>query len=146
MKSFKENPKDILEGEFIEEKITNEDFNTSEYREFFKEDSFWDKIKNYSLKIGLKGIYFSLILYYLLKKNNIPLKEKTLIIGALGYLIAPLDFIPDVLPGMGFIDDIGALTFVIKKVSKYIDEDIKLQAKSKLQEWFKNLDDLNNFI
>ncbi|WP_300360978.1 YkvA family protein [Fusobacterium sp.] len=146
MKSFKENPEDILEGEFIEEKIENEDFNTSEYREFFKEDSFWSKIKNYSLKIGLKGIYFSLILYYLLKKNNIPLKEKTLIISALGYLIAPLDFIPDILPGMGFVDDIGALTFVIKKVSKYIDEDIKLQAKLKLQEWFKDLDDLNNFI
>lgn len=146
MKSFKEDPNDILEGEFIEEKIGNEDFNTSEYRDFFKDDSFWNKIKNYSLKIGLKGIYFALILYYLLQKNNIPLKEKTLILGALGYLIAPFDFIPDLLPGMGFVDDIGALTVVIKKLSKYIDEDVKYQAKSKLKEWFKNLDDLNNLI
>lgn len=146
MKSFKEDPNDILEGEFIEEKIENEDFNTSEYRDFFKDDSFWNKIKNYSLKIGLKGIYFALILYYLLQKNNIPLKEKTLILGALGYLIAPFDFIPDLLPGMGFVDDIGALTVVIKKLSKYIDEDVKYQAKSKLKEWFKNLDDLNNLI
>lgn len=146
MKSFKEDPNDILEGEFIEEKIENEDFNTSEYRDFFKDDSFWNKIKNYSLKIGLKGIYFALILYYLLQKNNIPLKEKTLILGALGYLIAPFDFIPDLLPGMGFVDDIGALTVVIKKLSKYIDENVKYQAKSKLKEWFKNLDDLNNLI
>ena len=146
MKSFKEDPNDILEGEFIEEKIENENFNTKEYRDFFKDDSFWNKIKNYSLKIGLKGIYFALILYYLLQKNNIPLKEKTLILGALGYLIAPFDFIPDLLPGMGFVDDIGALTVVIKKLSKYIDEDIKYQAKSKLKEWFKDLDDLNNLI
>ena len=146
MKSFKEDPNDILEGEFIEEQIENENFNTKEYRDFFKDDSFWDKIKNYSLRIGLKGIYFALILYYLLQKNNIPLKEKTLILGALGYLIAPFDFIPDLLPGMGFVDDIGALTVVIKKLSKYIDEDVKYQAKSKLKEWFKDLDDLNNLI
>ena len=146
MKSFKEDPNDILEGEFIEEQIENENFNTKEYRDFFKDDSFWDKIKNYSLRIGLKGIYFALILYYLLQKNNIPLKEKTLILGALGYLIAPFDFIPDLLPGMGFVDDIGALTVVIKKLSKYIDEAVKYQAKSKLKEWFKNLDDLNNLI
>ena len=146
MKSFKEDPNDILEGEFIEEQIENENFNTKEYRDFFKDDSFWDKIKNYSLRIGLKGIYFALILYYLLQKNNIPLKEKTLILGALGYLIAPFDFIPDLLPGMGFVDDIGALTVVIKKLSKYIDEAVKYQAKSKLKEWFKDLDDLNNLI
>ena len=84
MKKFKEDPNDIIDGEFLEEDIQNEKFNTDEYRAFFKEDSFWDKIKDYAVKIGLKGIYFALILYYVLQKESIPLKDKTLIIGALG--------------------------------------------------------------
>lgn len=146
MKKFKEDPNDIIDGEFIEEDIQNEKFNTEEYRDFFKEDSFWNKIKDYSLKIGMKGIYYALILYYILQKDSISLKDKTLIIGALGYLIAPLDFIPDLMPGMGFIDDIGALTVVIKKLSEHIDDSVKYQAKTKLQDWFKNIDDIEKFL
>lgn len=143
---FKEDPNDIIDGEFIEEDIQNEKFNTDEYRDFFKDDSFWDKIKNYALKIGMKGIYYALILYYVLQKENISLKDKTLIIGALGYLIAPVDFIPDLMPGMGFVDDIGALTVVIKKLSKHIDSDVKSKSKEKLKDWFKNLNDIEKFL
>ena len=146
MKKFREDPNDIIDGEFLEEDIQNEKFNTDEYRAFFKEDSFWDKLKDYTVKIGLKGIYFALILYYVLQKENIPLKDKTLIIGALGYLIAPVDFIPDLIPGMGFVDDIGALTVVIKKMSEHIDDKVKNQAKEKLQTWFKNIDDIEQFL
>ncbi len=68
------------------------------------------------------------------------------VLGALGYLIAPVDFIPDLIPGMGFVDDIGALTVVIKKMSEHIDDKIKNQAKEKLQTWFKNIDDIKKFL
>lgn len=138
---------EILDGKFEEEKITEEDFDTDKYRKFFEEDNFWNKIKNFATKIGVKGIYYSLILYYILQRKDISIKEKTLIIGALGYLIAPIDLVPDLFLGIGFVDDITALTIVIKKLKKYIDEDIKNKAKLKLKEWFPNFNkNLEEFI
>lgn len=43
--------------------------------------------------------------------------EKALIIGALLYLIMPLDILPDVLPGLGLIDDVFAILFVFNKIT-----------------------------
>ncbi len=65
-----------------------------------------------------------------------PIKAKTIIIGALGYFILPLDLIPDVAVGVGYTDDLGALGVALFQVAMYIDEDIKSKAKGKLREWF----------
>ena len=43
-------------------------------------------------------------------------KEKALIIGALLYLIMPLDILPDAIPGVGLIDDVFAILFVFNKI------------------------------
>ena len=42
-----------------------------------------------------------------------PLWAKTVIIGALGYLICPIDAIPDIIPGVGFTDDLVIMTLLI---------------------------------
>ncbi len=43
-------------------------------------------------------------------------KDKAMIIGALGYLISPLDVIPDAIPIAGLSDDLAVLIFVLHKV------------------------------
>lgn len=147
MEINKEKEYEILEGKFEEDKLTEDNFNNDEYRKFFEEDNFWEKIKKFATKIGVKGIYYALILYYILQRDDISIQDKALIVGALGYLIAPIDLIPDLLLGIGFVDDIAALTIVIKKLNQYIDEDIKNKAKIKLQDWFSELDeDLEKYI
>lgn len=45
-------------------------------------------------------------------RTDCPAQQKALIIGALAYLILPLDVIPDVLPFAGLIDDAFAVTYV----------------------------------
>lgn len=53
-------------------------------------------------------IYSCLLLYYAVESPRTPLKAKVQIYGTLGYLILPLDLIPDLLPIVGYVDDLSA--------------------------------------
>lgn len=102
----------------------------------YSEEGLWKKIKKYSKKAGSSAIYAVLLLYYVFQKEEVPKKEKALILSALGYFILPLDLIPDVVAGVGYVDDVSALIAALVRVSMYIDSDVKNQAKVKLQDWF----------
>ena len=64
------------------------------------------------------------------------MKDKAIIIGALGYLISPLDVIPDAIPIAGLGDDLGVLFYVLRKVWGDVSDDVKNKAKDKLATWF----------
>lgn len=102
----------------------------------YSENKLWNKIKKYSKKIGSTAVYAVLLLFYVMQKEEVPKKNKAIIIGALGYFILPFDFIPDVLAGVGYTDDIGVLLAALWQVSMYIDDDVKNKAKAKLKDWF----------
>ncbi|MBN8706726.1 MAG: DUF1232 domain-containing protein [Bacteroidetes bacterium] len=75
--------------------------------------SVFDRIRHSAMadKVLLMFLYF---------KDPNTSKAKKLIIGAgLLYFITPLDFIPDTIPILGFLDDIGILSMV---ASYMIDE------------------------
>lgn len=112
-----------------EEKIQN-------FSKHYSEDGLWKKIKKYSKKVGLSAVYAILLLYFVLQKEEVPMKNKAIIVGALGYFILPIDLIPDVAPGVGYTDDIGILLAALWQVSIYIDTDVKNQSKEKLKDWF----------
>jgi len=107
------------------------------YGSNYSESNFWKKIKRFAKKAGSKVIYPALVLYYTLQKEDLPPWAKTVIIGALGYFILPLDGITDLAPFIGYTDDLGALLGAMATVATYIDEDAKTRAKNKLSEWFK---------
>lgn len=79
------------------------------YRQFYSKRGFWTKVKTVAKAVGAKVIYVALILYYELRDPSISVKEKSVIIAALGYLIFPVDLIPDAVPVVGFTDDLAAL-------------------------------------
>lgn len=110
------------------------------YEKEYSEEGLWDKIASVAKKAGLEVIYYVLLLFYALQSPNVTVAEKAKIIGALGYFILPLDFIPDFTPILGYVDDSGLLLLAIKALS-CIDESVKQQAKSKLKEWFGNYDE-----
>ncbi|MDF2000498.1 YkvA family protein [Peribacillus frigoritolerans] len=108
---------------------------TTKYSDNFSEDSFWKKIKKFGKKAGVKVVYVALLLFYTLQKPTTPGWAKTVIIGALGYFILPIDLIPDLVPG-GYTDDFSGLFGALITVSMFIDEEVKLKAKERIGIWF----------
>lgn len=115
------------------------------YQDKFSKDNLLLKLQHYGRDIGLTVLYNVLQLWYVLQKPEVPAKNKAVIMGALGYLITPLDFIPDLTPILGYNDDAAAILFALYMVRQYVDEEVKTQAKTRLTKIFsedavKNLD------
>jgi uncharacterized membrane protein YkvA (DUF1232 family) len=106
------------------------------YANKFSQSEFAEKIARIAKRAGAKLVYAALILYYTLQSDKVSKADKAIIIGALGYMISPLDVIPDAIPIAGLTDDLAVLLYVLKKVWTGIDPEIVEQAKSKLSRWF----------
>ena len=98
--------------------------------------AFIDKIQRIAKRAGVKLVYAALILYYTLESDKVSVKDKAIIIGALGYLISPLDVMPDAIPIAGLGDDLAVLIYVLHKIWGDVSEDIKKKAYDKLTAWF----------
>ena len=106
------------------------------YANKFSQTDFVDKIASIAKRAGSKLVYAALILYYTLQSNKVSKADKAIIIGALGYMISPLDVMPDAIPIVGLTDDLAVLVFVLKKVWGNIEPEIKDKAKKRLSKWF----------
>lgn len=110
------------------------------YQGKYSEEGLLQKISKYGKLIGIEVLYKAVQLWYVLQKPEVPAKNKALIMGALGYLISPLDFIPDLLPVLGYSDDIVAITFALIQVQGYIDADVRLKSRTLLRKFFSESD------
>ena len=72
----------------------------------------------------------------LIMDKSTPTQVRISIMGALTYLIVPIDLIPDFIPASGFSDDLVALTAVITLWQHHITPEMKFRAKCKLDKWF----------
>lgn len=106
------------------------------YANKFSKKDFVEKIARIAKGAGAKLVYAALILYYTLQSDKVSATNKAMIIGALGYLISPLDVVPDAIPIAGLADDLGVLIFVLKKVWTDVDPDIQVKARKRLTKWF----------
>ena len=114
----------------------------------FSQSDFAEKISRIAKRAGSKLVFAALILYYTLQSDKVSATNKAMIIGALGYLISPLDVVPDAIPIAGLTDDLGVLIFVLKKVWTDVDPDIQAKARKRLSKWFDDdeLDEINDFL
>jgi uncharacterized membrane protein YkvA (DUF1232 family) len=102
----------------------------------YSEDAFWAKLKKIASKAGVKVVYYALVLFYTLTDPDTPAKYKAVIAGALGYLILPLDVLPDFMPFAGLADDWAALIAAVSYVLSAISHRSKEKAREKLRAWF----------
>lgn len=121
--------------------INEEQPDLSKYSKAYSENSFFDKILNTAKKAGITVIYAGLLLFYTLQKPSTPGWAKATIIGSLGYFISPIDVIPDIIPVVGYSDDLGALILAIVAVAMFVDNETKQKAREKLKVWFGEYDD-----
>lgn len=114
----------------------------------FSQSDFVEKIARIAKRAGSKMVYAALILYYTLQSDKISAANKAMIVGALGYMISPLDVVPDAIPIAGLTDDLAVLLFVLKKVWTDIDPDIQTKAKERLAKWFDDdeIDEIKNLF
>lgn len=100
---------------------------TKRYNKHFSQKGFWRKI--YYLPTTYKELsYRAKLLYYLLRSPGVPVALKASVVGALGYLICPLDAIPDTIPIVGYVDDIGVITATLGLLEPYITTDMRQKA------------------
>ena len=114
----------------------NRNLNLDDYARYFNDNKLWKKLKKVAQKAGRKAVYYVLVLYYVSRDPAVPTKLKIKVLGALGYFILPLDFIPDAILGLGFTDDLAALAWALFTIKKYITPEIERKARERLRVWF----------
>ena len=110
------------------------------YIKKFSEVKLWDKMKHYTKIAGIKSTYTVLLLFYAFKRKETPSWAKNIILGTLGYLISPIDAIPDLSPIIGYTDDVGVLGFGLVTIAAYVNDEVRNNARGKLKKWFGEYD------
>lgn len=107
---------------------------TSDYSNRYGEESFRAKIRSYAVAIGRALLEEALVLYYAFNDPDVPAWAKASIVTALGYLISPMDAIPDVIPVVGYSDDAGVIAAVILLVKACLKEEHRERARDRVAE------------
>ena len=104
------------------------------YGDHYSENKLTSKLRKVAKRLGGKALEAALTLYYVLRSPSISTADKAKIYGVLGYFILPIDINPDLLPMIGYADDISALFWVMNMVWKNITPDVRDQARAKAAE------------
>lgn len=140
--------------EFTEKELKSALFSNSEEAEDIVNDpekmkSFQDKVKKWiekGKKIPvLENVIDSIVLmvellddYRTKEYTQIPIKSLLAIVAGLIYVISPIDLIPDVVPFVGYIDDVAIIMLVLEMISSDLD-DYRAWRKSKTESARKSL-------
>ena len=71
--------------------------------------------------------------YYCAFDRETPRHVQVALLGALAYFVLPFDFVPDMLPILGFTDDAAVLATAIRMVSSHITPDHREAARAALK-------------
>lgn len=127
-----------MEPENKKDQDENPAENLEQYENKFTENKFWHKLKRFAQKIGVKTVYAALLMFYAYKRKDTPSWAKKIVIGVLGYLISPIDFLPDLSPIIGYTDDLGILGFGLVTIAAFVNEDVRKKAREHLGKWFSS--------
>lgn len=108
---------EIEEHEYMQDSVKdlNSDYmNYTKYNEEkdYIEENLWTKVERLGRKLSFANDIKALYNYF--TDSSIPWYRKSIVIGALIYFITPIDSIPDIAPLIGYLDDLGVITAVIK--------------------------------
>jgi uncharacterized membrane protein YkvA (DUF1232 family) len=99
---------------------------------------FWIKLKRVAAKLPFAEDL--LAAYYCAFDKNTPRHVQAALMGAIAYFILPFDFIPDMLPVLGFTDDAAVLATAIRLVAAHITPDHRDAARAALKRGIGNPD------
>ena len=69
--------------------------------------------------------------------SRTPILAKIMVVITIGYALSPIDFIPDFIPILGYLDDLIILPFMIaiciKLIPQKVLEESRIKAKEKIK-------------
>ncbi len=89
---------------------------------------FWIKLKRVATKLPFAEDL--LAAYYCAFDRQTPRHVQAALLGAIAYFVLPFDFIPDMLPVLGFTDDAAVLATAIRLVSSHITPEHREAART----------------
>jgi uncharacterized membrane protein YkvA (DUF1232 family) len=92
---------------------------------------FWSKLKR-----GVAHLPFAedlLAAYYCAFDRQTPRHVQAALLGAIAYFILPFDFVPDMLPVLGFTDDAAVLATALRMVVTHITPEHREAARAALK-------------
>lgn len=92
---------------------------------------FWFKLKRVLARLPFAEDL--LAAYYCAFDKETPRQVQATLLGAIAYFVLPFDFIPDMLPVLGFTDDAAVLATAIRLVATHITSDHRDAARVALQ-------------
>ena len=92
---------------------------------------FWIKFKQVVAKLPFAEDM--LAAYYCAFDRETPRHVQVALLGALAYFILPFDFMPDMLPILGFTDDAAVLATAIRMVAGHITTEHREAARAALK-------------
>ena len=92
---------------------------------------FWIKFKRVVAKLPFAEDL--LAAYYCAFDKQTPRHVQATLLGAIAYFILPFDFIPDMLPVLGFTDDAAVLATAIRLVASHITPEHYAAARAALK-------------
>ena len=78
----------------------------------------------------------ALQLFYVGIDVGTPMHIRRICLAPLGYFIFPADAIPDIIPVVGYSDDLGVLAITVATVAAFITPKIKERARETADKWF----------
>jgi uncharacterized membrane protein YkvA (DUF1232 family) len=99
------------------------------------------KVPRIGNKLAYIPIMISLVNSFAKKEyTDIPIGSLVSMVAALAYFVSPIDFFPDIIPLLGYIDDIGVIAFCWNLVeSDIIEYDLWRKANGKIIDSEENL-------
>ena len=79
---------------------------------------FWPKLRRHAAQLPFAEDLVAA--YYCALDRRTPRRVQVILLGALAYFVLPFDFIPDMLPIIGFTDDAAVLATAIQVVAAHI--------------------------
>ncbi|MDR3626118.1 MAG: YkvA family protein [Ignavibacteriaceae bacterium] len=111
---------DVLDfGEKTEEEVTN--------GIRYVEGNLWAKVEKTGRKISFTKDILALFRY--MRDPGVNWSRKAVVVAGLIYFISPIDVIPDFIPVIGYLDDLGVIMAVLKflghELVPYYDPDYR---------------------
>ena len=91
----------------------------------------WNKLKRWAQALEKEG----LVLWFCCRHPDMPRLPKILAIIVVGYFLSPIDFIPDFIPVLGYLDDLILLPISIYFILKLVPDTVLTECRAKAAAW-----------